>query len=57
MPGSRLELFADAGHFPHMDDRARFAAVLERLHRRDRAGALDAATLRDQLRAGAPPAA
>src|SRR5215211_3005084 len=28
MPGSRLEVFAGAGHFPHLDDPARFAGVL-----------------------------
>src|SRR3954451_342214 len=28
MPGSRLEIFGDAGHFPHLDDPVRFAAVL-----------------------------
>jgi pimeloyl-ACP methyl ester carboxylesterase len=28
MPGSRLELFEDAGHFPFHDDPERFAAVL-----------------------------
>ncbi|MEA2310960.1 MAG: hypothetical protein QOE28_928 [Solirubrobacteraceae bacterium] len=28
MPGSRLELFEDAGHFPHIDDPLRFARVL-----------------------------
>jgi pimeloyl-ACP methyl ester carboxylesterase len=28
MPGSRLEVFEKAGHFPHLDDPARFAAVL-----------------------------
>jgi pimeloyl-ACP methyl ester carboxylesterase len=28
MPGSRLELFDDAGHFPHLDDPLRFARVL-----------------------------
>jgi pimeloyl-ACP methyl ester carboxylesterase len=28
MPGSRLEVFDDAGHFPHLDDPVRFAAVL-----------------------------
>ena len=28
MPGSRLEVFADAGHFPFNDDPARFAALL-----------------------------
>lgn len=29
MPGSRLELFEDAGHFPHLDDPLRFARTLE----------------------------
>lgn len=29
MPGSRLELFADAGHFPHHQDPDRFVEVLE----------------------------
>jgi hypothetical protein len=28
MPGSRLELFEQAGHFPFHDDPVRFAAVL-----------------------------
>jgi len=28
MPGSRLEIFADAGHFPHRSDPERFLAVL-----------------------------
>jgi pimeloyl-ACP methyl ester carboxylesterase len=28
MPGSRLEIFEEAGHFPHLDDPIRFAAVL-----------------------------
>ncbi|SNQ45438.1 conserved hypothetical protein [Frankia canadensis] len=29
MPGSRLEIFPDAGHFPHHSDPARFRRVLE----------------------------
>ncbi len=29
MPGSRLELFDDAGHFPHLEDPLRFARTLE----------------------------
>src|SRR5579864_8292638 len=29
MPGSELELFEDAGHFPHLDDPLRFARTLE----------------------------
>ena len=28
MPGSRVEIFEDAGHFPHIDDPIRFARVL-----------------------------
>jgi pimeloyl-ACP methyl ester carboxylesterase len=28
MPGSRLEIFEDAGHFPHLEDPVRFARVL-----------------------------
>ena len=28
MPGSRLEIFEEAGHFPHLDDPTRFAALL-----------------------------
>ena len=29
MPGSRIEIFEGAGHFPHVDDPDRFVAVLE----------------------------
>jgi pimeloyl-ACP methyl ester carboxylesterase len=29
MPGSHLELFEEAGHFPHLDDPLRFARTLE----------------------------
>ena len=28
MPSSRLEIFEDAGHFPHVDDPQRFIEVL-----------------------------
>src|SRR5215218_9251661 len=28
MPGSRLELFEDGGHFPHLDDPVRFVSLL-----------------------------
>jgi pimeloyl-ACP methyl ester carboxylesterase len=28
MPGSRLEIFEEAGHFPHLDEPIRFAAIL-----------------------------
>jgi pimeloyl-ACP methyl ester carboxylesterase len=30
MPGSRLELFAQAGHFPHLDEPVRFSQTLSR---------------------------
>ena len=29
MPGSRLEMFEEAGHFPHLDDPVRFARTLK----------------------------
>jgi pimeloyl-ACP methyl ester carboxylesterase len=29
MPGSRLEIFDDAGHLPHLDDPERFVAIVE----------------------------
>jgi hypothetical protein len=28
VPGSRLEVFPDAGHFPHLDDPIRFVRVM-----------------------------
>ena len=37
MPGSRLELFEDAGHFPHLDDPLRFSASLRDFVREHRA--------------------
>ena len=50
MPGSRLELFERAGHFPHLDDPDRFAAVLGAFLAETEPGRLDAATLRDEMR-------
>jgi pimeloyl-ACP methyl ester carboxylesterase len=55
MPGSRLEVFAGAGHFPHHDDAPRFLAVL----RDFLASTAPAAYSADQWRAllrGDPPA-
>ena len=51
MPGSRLEVFPGAGHFPFNDDPDRFVRVAARLHRHHRAGAL-----RRARRARAAPA-
>jgi pimeloyl-ACP methyl ester carboxylesterase len=47
MPGSRLELFDDAGHFPHLDDPLRFAHTLEAFFHDTEPARLDAATVRD----------
>jgi pimeloyl-ACP methyl ester carboxylesterase len=54
MPGSRLELFPDAGHFPHMEEPERFAAVLEAFLAETAPARLDAASLRRQIIEGAP---
>lgn len=55
MPGSRLEVMTGAGHFPHRDAPARFAAlVLDFLHT-TRPRPADRQRLRSQLRAGPRP--
>ena len=50
--GSRLEVFAGAGHFPHRDDPARFAEVLLDFVANTRPLPLDPKRLRSRLRAG-----
>jgi pimeloyl-ACP methyl ester carboxylesterase len=47
MPGSRLELFDGAGHFPHLDDPLRFARVLEAFFDQTEPARLDAASVRE----------
>lgn len=47
MPGSRLELFDDAGHFPHLDDPLRFARTLEAFFQETAPARLDADMLRE----------
>jgi pimeloyl-ACP methyl ester carboxylesterase len=47
MPGSRLELFDEAGHFPHLDDPLRFAHTLEAFFQETEPARLDAATARE----------
>ncbi len=44
MPGSRLELFDEAGHFPHLDDPLRFVRTLEAFFHETEPARLDAAT-------------
>ncbi len=56
MPGSRLEVFPDAGHFPHRDAPRRFASVLLDFMHSTEAAPGDALRLRRQLQSGAPPA-
>jgi pimeloyl-ACP methyl ester carboxylesterase len=57
MPGSRLELFAGGGHFPHLDDPVRFVELLRDFVAGTAPADLDAESLRDRIRAGAPLAA
>lgn len=47
MPGSRLELFDDSGHFPHLDDPLRFARVLLSFLEETEPAHLDTAMMRD----------
>jgi len=57
MPGSRLEIFDNAGHFPHLDDPVRFVELLREFIAGSEPADLDAETLRDRIRAGGPLAA
>ena len=58
MPGSRLEVFADAGHCPHLDEPSRFADVLRdfvtRTVRRTPTMAPGGLTVRQATSAAAP---
>jgi alpha-beta hydrolase superfamily lysophospholipase len=52
MPGSVLQLFEGAGHFPHRDDPARFAAVLHDFIATTDPATYDVAAWRALVRAG-----
>jgi pimeloyl-ACP methyl ester carboxylesterase len=52
MPGSRLELLPDSGHFPHLDDPRRFVDALATFLDEAPAANLDPRTFRDALLAG-----
>ncbi len=54
MPGSRLEIFEDAGHFPHHADPARFAATVRRFLAETEPSHYDPERWREELRAGTP---
>jgi pimeloyl-ACP methyl ester carboxylesterase len=55
MPGSRLEIFEGAGHFPHHEDPDRFLAVLDDFMRTTKPAVHDQRAWRRRLRAGANP--
>jgi pimeloyl-ACP methyl ester carboxylesterase len=50
VPGSQLEVFADAGHFPHLDDPLRFVRVLTDFIERTEPAQVDAERLGELLR-------
>jgi pimeloyl-ACP methyl ester carboxylesterase len=52
IPGSRLEIFEQSGHFPHQDEPIRFARVLLDFLRTTQPTALDRGALRDLLANG-----
>ena len=52
MPGSRLEIFAGSGHFPHHDDPDRFISVVESFIDSTAPSVHDQAKLRELLRKG-----
>jgi pimeloyl-ACP methyl ester carboxylesterase len=47
MPGSRLELFDEAGHFPHLDDPLRFARTLQAFLHQTEPARLNAEDMRE----------
>jgi pimeloyl-ACP methyl ester carboxylesterase len=47
MPGSRLELFERAGHFPHLDEPLRFARTLEAFFQETEPARLNAGMMRE----------
>ncbi|MGQ0483278.1 MAG: alpha/beta fold hydrolase [Pseudonocardia sp.] len=55
MPGSRLEIFDGAGHFPFHTDPARFVALLEDFLASTRPATWSVEQWRQLLRAGRPP--
>ena len=54
VPGSRLEVFPDAGHFPHLDDPLRFVRVMIDFLETSRPARVDARRWGELLRNGSP---
>jgi hypothetical protein len=57
VPGSRLEIFPEAGHFPHLDDPLRFVRLLTEFMRTTEPATVDAGGWTELLRRGGEPAA
>jgi pimeloyl-ACP methyl ester carboxylesterase len=55
MPGSRFEVFDDAGHFPHHTDPARFVRVLRDFMEHSVPATYDQSRWRERLRRGQQP--
>jgi alpha-beta hydrolase superfamily lysophospholipase len=60
VPSSRLELFPEAGHFPHLDDPLRFVRALTEFMATTEPAQIDAGSWRELLRdapdvPGSPP--
>jgi pimeloyl-ACP methyl ester carboxylesterase len=56
MPGSRLVVFEDAGHFPHRSDPARFNTLVREFLRSTQPAAYSSEQWRALLRSGGPKA-
>ena len=55
VPGSRLEIFEQAGHFPHLSEPRRFAEVVSRFIAENEPARLDPARMRKLLVRGSGP--
>ena len=54
VPGSRLEVFPEAGHFPHLDDPIRFVRVIIEFVETTPPAHVDAGRWGELLRSGSP---
>jgi pimeloyl-ACP methyl ester carboxylesterase len=57
VPGSRLEIFPNAGHFPHLDDPLRFVRLLNEFMRTTEPAQVDSGRWSELLRSGGESAA
>jgi len=57
IPGSRLEIFPGAGHYPHCEDPARFVTVVRNFIESTEAAAMSERLWREQFRATHPMSA